>query len=52
MIAARIVVEIEDNQVQVEVPDGEVIAVDRSQIKPRPTSIVPPSSVLSGRIKN
>lgn len=45
MIAARIVAEIDDTQIQIEVPDGEVIAVDRSQVKPRPTPIIPPSSV-------
>jgi hypothetical protein len=46
MIAARIVTDIDETQIQVEIPDGEVIAVDRIQIKPRPTPIVPPSSVL------
>lgn len=46
MIAAKIVTEIDDNQLQIEVPDGEVIAVDRRQVKSRPTPIVPPPSVL------
>lgn len=43
MIAARIVDSIDDNQVILEVPDGEIIAVDRSDVKERPTSIKPPA---------
>jgi hypothetical protein len=46
-IAARIVERVEGNQVQVEVPDGEVIAVDEKQIKARPTLITPPSGTPS-----
>ena len=42
MIAARIVDYIEGSQVLVEVPDGEIIAVDQESIKSRPTSIRPP----------
>ena len=42
MIAARIVDYIEDSQVLVEVPDGEIIAVDQQSIQSRPTSIRPP----------
>lgn len=49
MIAARVVAELDDGQVQVEVPDAEVIAVDRSQVRPRPTPIVPPSSLPAAR---
>jgi hypothetical protein len=42
-VAARIVGELEGDQVAVEVPDGEVIAVRHSQIKdPTPTPIAPP----------
>lgn len=43
MIAARIVDSIEDNQVIVEVPDGEIIAVDKNMVQERPTSIKPPA---------
>lgn len=43
MIAARIVGSIDDAQVVVEVPDGEIIAVDTSDVKERPTSIKPPA---------
>jgi hypothetical protein len=43
MVAARRVDELDDTQVAVEIPDGKVIAVDRSQIRPRPTPIKPPS---------
>lgn len=43
MIAARIVESIDGDQEIVEVPDGEVIAVDKSEVKERPTSIKPPA---------
>ncbi len=41
MVAARVVEEF-DGYVAVEVPDGEVIAVMRSDVKCRPTAITPP----------
>jgi hypothetical protein len=44
MVAARVVEELDDGQVAVEVPDGKVIAVRQSQVRPRPTPITPPSS--------
>jgi hypothetical protein len=47
MVAARLVDELDDNQVAVEIPDGKAIAVDRSQIRPRPTPIKPPSCTPS-----
>lgn len=43
MIAARIVDYIDAEQVIVEVPDGEIIAVDKSDIKERPSNIKPPA---------
>lgn len=43
MVAARIVDFIDDDQLIVEVPDGETIAVDKSDVKPRPTNIKPPT---------
>jgi hypothetical protein len=43
MVAARVAYEIDDGQVAVEIPDGKVIAVDRGQVKSRPTPITPPS---------
>ena len=49
MVAARIVEELEDDQVAVEVPDGEVIAVNQDQIQPRPTPVQPPSSTPATR---
>ncbi len=42
MVAARVVDELDDGQVIVEVPDGAVIAVDPALVKPRPTDIRPP----------
>lgn len=42
MIAARIVDSVEGDQLIVEVPDGEIIAVDRNDVKDRPTIIEPP----------
>jgi hypothetical protein len=42
-IAAKMIERIDDNQIAVEVPDGEVIAVDKDQIRDRPTQIAPPS---------
>jgi hypothetical protein len=42
-IAARIVDSIDEDQVIVEVPDGEIIAVDKNDIKKRPTNIKPPA---------
>jgi hypothetical protein len=41
MVAARVINSIGD-QIIVEVPDGEVIAVDKNNVKPRPTIIKPP----------
>lgn len=43
MVAARIIDSVDDEQLIVEVPDGEIIAVDRSDVKERPTNIKPPS---------
>jgi hypothetical protein len=42
MVAARIVDRTDDGQILVEVPDGEVIAVDEKMVKRRPTDIRPP----------
>ena len=42
MLAARIVDRTDDGQIIVEVPDGEVIAVDEKMVKRRPTEIKPP----------
>ncbi len=42
MVAARVVNEPDALQVFVEVPDGEVIAVDRELVRSRPTEIRPP----------
>jgi hypothetical protein len=39
MVAARVVDFIEGEQVIVEVPDGEIIAVDKGAVQKRPTSI-------------
>ena len=44
-IAVKRIAEVDGSQVQVEVPDGQVIAVDERQVKPRPTPIRPPSSI-------
>jgi hypothetical protein len=42
-VAARVIGALEGDQVAVEVPDGEVIAVRASQIKdPTPTPVAPP----------
>lgn len=49
MVAARVIEELDDNQVAVEVPDGEVIAVDKDQARPRPTPVRPPSSTPATR---
>jgi hypothetical protein len=43
MVAAKVIQWLDD-QVQVEVPDGQVIAVDRNMVKSRPTPILPPGS--------
>jgi hypothetical protein len=43
-IAARIIDELDAGQFAVEVPDGEVIAVTKDQILPRPTVIRPPGT--------
>jgi hypothetical protein len=43
MVAARIV-DFDDHQVIVEVPDGEIIAVEHDTVKDRPTNIKPPVS--------
>lgn len=42
-LAARVVDELDGDQVAVEIPNGEVIAVDRADVRPRPTEIRPPS---------
>jgi hypothetical protein len=42
LIAAKVVDETSDGQVIVEVPDGEVIAVDAGTVRERPTEIRPP----------
>ncbi len=47
MVAARVTDEIDENQVAVEIPDGEVIAVDRGLVSDRPTPITPPSRLIS-----
>jgi hypothetical protein len=41
MVAARIIDFIDDEQAIVEVPDGEIIAVNKDDVKERPTSIKP-----------
>lgn len=46
-IAGRVVEEIDDTQVAVEVPTGEVIAVDRPLVRSRPTEIRPPNVPLA-----
>jgi hypothetical protein len=46
LVAARIVDSIDKDQMLVEVPDGEIIAVDQSNMKSRPTSINPLESRL------
>lgn len=46
LIAARLIDSIEDDQMIVEVPDGEIIAVDRDRVRKRPTSIKPPEARL------
>jgi hypothetical protein len=46
MIAARIVGFIDDDQVLVEVPDSEIIAVDIKDLQERPSNIKPPKSKL------
>jgi hypothetical protein len=43
LVAARVVDMLDGDQLAVEVPDGEVIAVKKDQIEKRPTTIVPPS---------
>jgi len=42
LVAARFVDYVDGNQWIVEVPDGEVIAVDGENVTDRPTPIVPP----------
>jgi hypothetical protein len=46
MVAARVVDSIDEDQMLVEVPDGEIIAVDKNNVKQRPTSINPLESRL------
>jgi hypothetical protein len=43
-VAGRVVRELEGDQVAVEVPDGEVLAVRKHQVRPRPTPIYPPGA--------
>ena len=40
-VAARIVDTLENDQIAIEVPDGEVLAVRRNQVQKRPTQIQP-----------
>jgi hypothetical protein len=47
MVAAKLIEQLEGDQFAVEVPDGEVIAVNKDQIHKRPTPIVPPGLVAS-----
>jgi len=42
LLAARVVEELDDDQVAVVVPDGKVLAVKKGQIRARPTPINPP----------
>ncbi|MEO6811397.1 MAG: hypothetical protein ABI353_19985 [Isosphaeraceae bacterium] len=42
MVAARVIDQTDDGQMIVEVPDGEVIAVDQKIVRSRPTEIKPP----------
>jgi hypothetical protein len=44
MVAARVIESIEHDQIIVEVPDGEVIAVDKDAVQKRPTEINPMES--------
>jgi hypothetical protein len=46
-IAARVVEELEGDQVAVEVPSGDVLAVRKAQIRERPTPITPPRTTAS-----
>jgi hypothetical protein len=46
MIAARVVDFIDEDQVLVEVPDSEIIAVDTNNVQERPSNIEPPESKL------
>lgn len=41
-VAARIIDVIDDDQLVVEIPSGEVIAVDKQDVTERPTSIITP----------
>jgi hypothetical protein len=50
-VAARVVDVLPGDQVAVEVPDGEVIAVRRDIIRERPTRIVPPGVGTSPEAK-
>jgi hypothetical protein len=43
MVAAKVVDDLDGHQVAVEVPTGEVIAVEKDQVLPRPTEIKPPT---------
>jgi hypothetical protein len=45
-VAARIVDELDDDQLAVEVPDSKVLAVDKNQVRSRPTEIKPPIPCL------
>jgi len=51
MVAAHLIDDRDDHQTAVEIPDGEVIAVKKSQVKPRPTPIVPPWSRPSNAVR-
>jgi hypothetical protein len=42
-VAAKVVEELDGNQLAVEVPDGEVVAVDKGVVRQRPTTIHPPT---------
>jgi hypothetical protein len=43
-VAGRVIEELDGDQVAVEVPDGEVLAVRKHQVRPRPTPIYPPGA--------
>jgi hypothetical protein len=51
LVAGKGIDELDEQQVAVEVPDGEVIAVDAKSIKPRPTEIRPPSPLAPSEPK-
>ena len=44
MVAAKFVEDLEGDQVAVQVPDGEVVAVVKASVRSRPTEIRPPNA--------